>query len=361
MNTRRKIPSATAAVSLPETALPAEVQVPKEAMAMQAVIPAAPRQPEPKLYPAKIAAALIKITREIGKITKQGRNTFHNYDYAKWEDILEKLSPLIAEAGLIIVQNEVSHGAFENVTMIEITYEFSIINEDGDVWPDRPRITAICKIRDTKGIIDDKAASKCHTQAQKYMMTSLFKIRTGDMADHDADAEQPSRNSQRHRSVPSADGRTRPHAIAIINGEGAAAWVDRFIAAIAKATSEAEIDAWDKANDSTIAKVQRADTEQYNRLVDALEKHHARVKPAPAPKTITTEKAAPAAEQAEVNDDERDWLMGLSGAFSGCEDIATLDAEHDRLMEPQRGKVGQAAWQMAIDAYDEHRERIERA
>lgn len=58
------------------------------------------------------------------------------------------------------------------------------------------------------------------------------------------------------------------------------------------------------------------------------------------------------------SDDERDWLSGLGGAFSGCEDRESLDTEGERLMDPWQGKVTDEAWQAAVDLYQEHVERL---
>lgn len=366
MNSRKRVPTATPAVSLPESAIPQQVHEAVREPAPSSVT-TFPSRPEPKMYPAKIAASIIKITREIGRVQKRGENTFHKYTYAKWEDILDVLSPMIADNGLIIIPNEVHHNVLESLATIAITYEFTIVNEDGDVWPEKPKQTQLCKIKDQKNVIDDKAASKCFTQAQKYMMLSLFKIRTSDTVD--ADASDDPIPAQRKRPVPSTDGKTPPHLIPIIDGEAPAAWVARFIEKIAKADTEAEIDAWDKANDPVIGRVQQHSVDAYNKLVDALNEHQERVKPKVAQQQPAKDNGMPdipaqfrrAPEKPAISDNERDWIDGLKGAFSGCEDVSSLDAEQERLMEPQRGKVSESAWQAAIDAYDTERDRIEAA
>jgi len=68
----------------------------------------------------------------------------------------------------------------------------------------------------------------------------------------------------------------------------------------------------------------------------------------------------PEPEQAKptFTDDERDWLNGLGGAFSGCEDSESLVTEYERLMLPWREKVSDAAWDAAESLYAEHQERI---
>jgi hypothetical protein len=145
-----------------------------------------------RIYPPKIAKAILAVTREIGRIAKNGENEFQRYKYPRWEDINEKLSPLLAEHGLITVQTEKSRHLIEQNdkgSMLSIVYGFSFTNEDGDCWPEI-EWTALARLRDQKGISDDKAAAKCHTQAEKYFCIKQFKIRTADAIDSDADGPQ---------------------------------------------------------------------------------------------------------------------------------------------------------------------------
>jgi hypothetical protein len=157
-------------------------------------VPSAPQpkppaaKPEPKHYPPRLAKALLAITREVGLIGKEGRNDFQRYNYARWEDINDKLSPLLAEHGVLIIQSETSRSLLEENdkgSTLAIVYEFTIVNEHGEQWPPITW-TAISRLRDQKGITDDKAAAKCHTQAEKYFCIKQFKIRTSDAIDNDA-------------------------------------------------------------------------------------------------------------------------------------------------------------------------------
>jgi hypothetical protein len=155
--------------------------------------PHVPQQKEVKQFPARIAKSIIAITREIGQIQKEGRNEFQKYKYTRWEDINEKLSPLMAEHGIIIVQSEQSRSLLEENdkgSVLAIVYHFTIINEHGDSWPE-VEWTAIARLRDQKGVTDDKAAAKCHTQAEKQFCIKQFKIRTDDYEDGDAHPTLP--------------------------------------------------------------------------------------------------------------------------------------------------------------------------
>ena len=146
----------------------------------------------PRIYPPKIAKAILAVTRDIGRITKNGENEFQHYKYPKWDDIVERLSPLLTEHGLITVQTEKTRHLIEQNdkgSMLSIVYGFSFANEDGDAWPEI-EWTALARLRDQKGISDDKAAAKCHTQAEKYFCIKQFKIRTAEAIDSDADGPQ---------------------------------------------------------------------------------------------------------------------------------------------------------------------------
>jgi hypothetical protein len=133
-------------------------------------------------FPAAIAKSILAVSRDIGEIAKEGLNTFQKYRYVKWEDINQKLSPLLSQHDLIIVQSEISRSLLEENaqgSVLAIVYHFTIVNGDGEQWPP-VEWTGIARLRDSKGVSDDKAATKCHTQAEKYFCIKQFKIRVED-------------------------------------------------------------------------------------------------------------------------------------------------------------------------------------
>ena len=321
-----------------------------------------------KLYPPKIAKALLAITREVDPVTKAGYNSFHKYNYQKWEDILEALGPLIAKHGLIIIQSEIAHGGFER-DLIEVSYEFTIVNEDGDVWPDKPTITSICKVRDAKGTIDDKAASKCHTQAHKYAMVQIFKIRVAEMADADSDGKPPAR-----RPAPSPDGKIAPHYIQGVEGETAQTWTAKFIGFIKKATSKDELDQWENLNGKLLDLVQERDIPAYNTIVDAMNAREATFTPAPAhppaasnggfpgDKPVQQDQdagiAIPLMLDRQLTDGDRDWLLSLGDAYNQCNTAEEIGSEQESIMLPSEGRVSDHAWLRAVEMTNNHLERV---
>lgn len=194
MNVETKVRTEQAvATELPPNNLPAVAEP-----ARQERKPRVPRTiPIQQSYAAKIAKSVIAITREIGRIQKEGFNNFQRYKYTKWEDINEKLSPLLVEHGLVIVQNEISRDVIERSAegcVLAIVYQFTLISEDGEAWPPI-EWTAIARLTDKKGTPDDKAASKCGTQAEKQFCIKQFKIRTDDYGE-DAHETLPKKDAQ---------------------------------------------------------------------------------------------------------------------------------------------------------------------
>lgn len=188
MNTQTKLHVNEPIVAMPNN-LPATYEASRQS---------APQAPRP-VYPPKLAKAIIAVTKEIGRIQKDGTNKFQQYQYATWENIVDKLSPLLAEHALIINQSEVSRNLIENNekgSTLAVVYNFTIVNDDGECWPDITW-TALCRLRDGKGTTDDKAAAKCHTQAEKYFCIKQFKIRTNDRIDSDA-GPAPARDDEPH-------------------------------------------------------------------------------------------------------------------------------------------------------------------
>lgn len=188
--------------------LPAVIQPPEGVPAVQEGVGELlahgnPRPPAivPEQTVKNIAGAIAAVMTKIGIITKRGENQFHHYKYASMQDILQKLTPLLAKHGLVIMQNEISRSMFDSDRTIAIQYAFTIFHTSGEVWPERPVQTGMSRCRDSRGGFDDKSINKCHTAARKYFLLALFQIATGD--EDDADNEKPpSRPIQRQAPIP---------------------------------------------------------------------------------------------------------------------------------------------------------------
>ena len=193
----------------------------------------------PVIGSSVVLVAINAVTAAVGSIEKRGRNQFHNYEYATAADILHKLQPLLADAGLVIVTTQKETRLFDDEPRTEtstasfplvvaIDYEFALWHTSGAVHPDRPVITGVATCRNSKGGFDDKAANKCLTAATKYFLLNLFKIPTGDYADADADEDKgieptPRKTSYRARKDGDFDG-IAAEVNAITNLDDLVAW-----------------------------------------------------------------------------------------------------------------------------------------
>jgi hypothetical protein len=137
-----------------------------------------------------IAKAVAKVMAEVGSVQKGGTNSFHNYKYAKAEDVLHALQRTMAGAGLVIFQNEKSVELLFGDAVMKATYEFVLAHESGEERHPLLR-SGMAAAKNTKGGFDDKALNKCSTAALKYFLISLFKIPTGDYDDADKDEDKP--------------------------------------------------------------------------------------------------------------------------------------------------------------------------
>jgi hypothetical protein len=252
-----------------------------------------------------LAKAIASVMASVGTIEKGGYNSFHRYKYARMEDLLVALTPLMGKAGLAIFQNEIEIKQIE--TRVAVTYEFSIIHESGEMWPERPRFTGMAMARDSKGNWDDKAINKCHTSARKYFLLALFQVPSGDFDDadpgpapedanqrqekapvpgpKDANPERNAREQAAQQAVQTSKKATEdgiPHKIVLGQGAGADQWASTFIRAIGKCASQDEIKQWDAANDQALQQMSQHYPEVYEAISAAVERRISDLEAAPS-------------------------------------------------------------------------------
>lgn len=131
---------------------------------------------------------LAAISKDIGRVPKNGYNSFHKYKYVLEADLVDHIRPLLADQNIFIVPRATSHYREEDLTVIE--YEYDII--DGDSG-DKLTTSAVGYGADR----GDKGAYKASTGAFKYCLMRLFAVATGD------DPEGDTRTDQRTSSTSS--------------------------------------------------------------------------------------------------------------------------------------------------------------
>jgi hypothetical protein len=142
-----------------EPALASPLQLPAVADKHGAVVEkkAARKREDKPASIVNIAAAISGVIAECGVVAKLGTNKFHNYKFAQMQDVLQKVTPLIAKHGLIIVQTEVDRQMVDEGKAVAVEYEFTIAHTSGEVWPDRPKQTGLCRCRDRQEIFFARA------------------------------------------------------------------------------------------------------------------------------------------------------------------------------------------------------------
>lgn len=322
-----------------------------------------------KSYPPKIAKKLMAITREFGAIAKGakkndpngGWNDFHNYGYQKWEDVLQRESVLLAQHGIIIQQSEVARSLLDK--LISITYEFTIITEDGEAWPDRPVFTAIGRLQDHKGIFDDKAANKCHTQAHKYFLLHTFKIKTKETIEDEADAATDE-NPPKQIATPKPPRPGSPEAAAlegpreiVVNGAGP--WADAFIAAIERAANTVEIDGWVEANKDKLTKLE-AYPEHNTRVKHTIIKRGAAALTPKPPRPGAAVASAPAGNpMPNPVEDAAGWITWLTEKFAGFETYEAGEVYWNETVSPTLDGLDQIVQDDAMGVWRHFERRFE--
>jgi hypothetical protein len=141
----------------------------------------------------KLAGAIAGVMAQVGTIPKGGYNAYHKYHYARMEDLLQVLTPLMGQHGIAVFQNEIEIKTVES--RIAITYEFMVTHTSNESIQGL-RQTGMCIARNSKGEYDDKAINKCHT-IRKYFLLSLFQVPSGDFEDAD---EGPYTNQRQEKA-----------------------------------------------------------------------------------------------------------------------------------------------------------------
>lgn len=137
--------------------------------------------------PLCFADKMVKAGGLIGKLKKDGHNSFHNYDYVTEASVKAAVGPALREAGLYI--SSVTHTIIQTGDFSKVLCYTEVVVTDG---ASEARSGALGSGSD-KG---DKAAYKAMAGGLKYALTSLFLIPTGDDAEADegtdkAAAKQP--------------------------------------------------------------------------------------------------------------------------------------------------------------------------
>ena len=144
----------------------------------------------PVMVGRPLATKLARVLAEVHRVPKNGRNDFHNYDYATESDLVDHIRDKLAEQGIMIFPSVTDHEIAEmqdnrnrTVYLTTVTMQMTLVDgESGDSmttsWVGQALDNA------------DKGYYKAYTGALKYFLMKTFMISTGDDPEVD-DAPRP--------------------------------------------------------------------------------------------------------------------------------------------------------------------------
>jgi hypothetical protein len=307
-----------------------------------------------------LAKAVASVMKQVGTIPKRGLNKFHNYHYVLMEDVLNAVTPLMGQAGLAIIQNEIEIKQIEN-NRVGVVYEFHLIHESGEIWPPM-RGTGMAMARDSKGNIDDKAINKCHTAARKYFVSSLFQIPAGDFPDVDEDEDANQRKTRGPVPGPQQPAQPtqptaalgkmatsqpkEPHKLMLGPGHDADDYASAYIRAIGTAQSQEEIEQWDKLNDSILQKMSDTRSELYDRIRVAVERRLSDL-------VKTTPDGMP-----DPKVDPQDSMNWIAAQLQAMSTYDAAEAFWNEMVAPLEKQFDPVDWSMLLDEFARAERRL---
>ncbi len=358
----RDVPSEVRTTGLITQTAPNELN-PYSVAPLPAAIPPVPKPPAPI---GNIAKAISTVMTKIGVVIKEGvlKGSNFSYKYATIGDVLHKLTPLLGENGLMIVQNEVEHKFDQR--HVAVTYEFSIAHSSGEVWPDKPRKTGMAMAADKYGNWDDKAFNKAATAARKYFLLELFQVPTGDM--DDADSDGTAANPISHTRTPPPPppvftapppppppgGEIGPHRIVLGKGSGAAAWVEAFIKAVGTAANSDDLQRWIEHNSPIMANLANSNPDLYQRVQAATTTKHESFEATPA----TRVPPDPAAGALDPSNDPDAAIDNIKITLSTFTDQAEMEAWWNTNVAPTEAKWFPPDFTLLLKEFERNEVRI---
>lgn len=235
--------------------------------------PAAPAIPAPILsrapMPKLIAEAVAHVMSKVTKLEHTETNTHGNYRYASVDDFYEMVRPLMAEAGLVIIPEELetsmvtTQSQSSTRSWLKIKYDFTL-NVGGQEWEYRPKRTAMAD-----ATMGSQAFGAAASYAEKFFLRALFKVSTGE-PDMDAEAQsqlpasaaQNSRQAQgmgredRGRQPQTGQRRQEPGTKTSAQAKRDGDW-EALTRGMALQRSEEELTAWAASHERDLAKLPR--------------------------------------------------------------------------------------------------------
>jgi hypothetical protein len=147
------------------------------------------REESPKTLasmPPEIAAGIIKVKANVKRLAKDNENRYSHYSYANIDDFLAMVGPLEADAGILIIPDEMSEETIElekvdresGSRWLKIRWGFTLGHSSGALWGPVYRTVTV----PASGA---QAYGSALSYALKQFQRGLYDIPTGDNDDPD--------------------------------------------------------------------------------------------------------------------------------------------------------------------------------
>jgi hypothetical protein len=179
--------------------------------------------------PKSVASGVVAVTRGVNTLYRSERNNFAEYNYVSVDSFYEALGPLMAEAGIFDIINEVRSATDKGFLYCE--YEIFLVSAEGEMYgPIRTNVTVKAQ--------GPQAYASAKSYAEKYFLRQIFKVPTGEKVDADMHDKTilPDVQPQIHKMAPEASAAKRDE---LINGLSSCQTID-------------DLRAWEKANNNSV-------------------------------------------------------------------------------------------------------------
>lgn len=153
----------------------------------------------------KIQEAMAAIMSKVGVVGKNGRNVKQEFNFRGVDSVVNALSPLLQEQGVIVVPTvlESTHQTVEiganrtSMALVQVKVLYTFIGPEGD----HIEATVIAESMDS----GDKATAKAMSVAFRTVLIQVFALATGETDPDAENFERSSGSDQRsHRQSPAA-------------------------------------------------------------------------------------------------------------------------------------------------------------
>ena len=179
--------------------------------------------------PKSVAAGVVAVTRGVNTLHRNERNNFAEYNYVSIDSFYEALGPLMADAGIFDIINEVRSATDKGFLYCE--YEIFLASAEGEMYgPIRTNVTVKAQ--------GPQAYASAKSYAEKYFLRQIFKVPTGEKVDADMHDKT---------ILPDVSPQVRK-----MSAEASAAKRDELINGLSSCQTVDDLRAWEKANNNGV-------------------------------------------------------------------------------------------------------------